>query len=279
MVHGDLKGVCLQTQSLACHLAHPFIKANILIDQNGIACLADFGLLTIASDSADPTVSNSFVEGGTTQWMSPELFDPDQFGSKDNRPTKESDCYAFGMVIYEVLSGRAPFTPHRSPTVIQKVTKGERPTRPEGVEGAWFTDDLWAMLMQCWAPQPKNRPSIEAVLECLEPCSRAWRPPPPQEDEDAAMGNDDRDFTTMSDFSSIISHFSRETKKALLVGISYHKGKKGQDLIPTSIPNAKKFATFLRGERSPPPSILSCLRSPSASSRVLWVYGHCFNDR
>jgi len=37
--------------------------------------------------------------------MSPELLDPERFGmpkSEDNRPTKLSDCYAIGMVIYEV---------------------------------------------------------------------------------------------------------------------------------------------------------------------------------
>ena len=32
--------------------------------------------------------------------MSPELLDPDRFGA--NGPTRESDCYALGMVIYEV---------------------------------------------------------------------------------------------------------------------------------------------------------------------------------
>jgi hypothetical protein len=210
--------------------------------------------------------------------MSPELLDPDQFGFKDHRPTKESDCYALGMVIYEVLSGRAPFAPHRSLAVIQKVTKGERPTRPEGVEGTWFTDDLWTMLTQCWVPQPKSRPGIEAVLACLEPSSRAWKPLPPRVDENAAVGNDDQGFTSMSDFS-IISHFSRETKKALLVGISYREGMKGCNPIPTSIPNAMKFATFLKGGRSLPSSILSRLRGPSASSRALRVCGHCFNDR
>jgi hypothetical protein len=46
------------------------------------------------------------------------------------------------------------------------------------------------------------------------------------------------------------------TMKALLVGISYHKEEKGRDPIPTSIPNAIKFAAFLRGERALPPSIL-----------------------
>jgi len=43
-------------------------------------------------------------------------------------------------------------------------------------------------------------------------------------------------------------------KKALLVGIgyNYHKGSGKWDPIPTSIPNVKKLAAFLRGERSLP---------------------------
>jgi len=37
--------------------------------------------------------------------MSPELLDPERFRmpeSERNRPTRQSDCYALGMVIYEV---------------------------------------------------------------------------------------------------------------------------------------------------------------------------------
>ena len=37
--------------------------------------------------------------------MSPELLDPERFGipeTEDDRPTRQSDCYALGMVIYEV---------------------------------------------------------------------------------------------------------------------------------------------------------------------------------
>jgi len=37
--------------------------------------------------------------------MSPELLDPGRFGvpaSEEKRPTRQSDCYALGMVIYEV---------------------------------------------------------------------------------------------------------------------------------------------------------------------------------
>lgn len=34
--------------------------------------------------------------------MSPELLDPERFEITECRPTKQSDCYALGMVIYEV---------------------------------------------------------------------------------------------------------------------------------------------------------------------------------
>ena len=47
----------------------------------------------------------SFTGGGTRRWMSPELLDPERFGvpeSEGDRPTRQSDCYALGMVIYEV---------------------------------------------------------------------------------------------------------------------------------------------------------------------------------
>ena len=110
--------------------------------------------------------------------MSPELLDPDQFGSKDGQPTMQSDCHALGMTILEVLSGQPPFHYYKNLTVMQKVLEGERPTRPGGAEGGWFTDDLWRMLELCWSPQSENRPTIEAVLECLEQGLTAWQPLP-----------------------------------------------------------------------------------------------------
>ena len=61
-------------------------------------------LLTILSNQVDFISSISHEEGSTHQWMSSELLDPGKFGLKDSRPTQESDYYALGMVIYEVLS-------------------------------------------------------------------------------------------------------------------------------------------------------------------------------
>ena len=131
--------------------------------------------------------------GGTTRWMSPELLYPDKSGLKNSRPTKQSDCYALGMVIYEVLSGRAPFTPFNHYIAMRKIMEGERPERPEEAEGAWFTDDLWRMLNRCWVAQPDRRPNITVVLECLERVSRTLETSSQQVGEEAGTDEDDLD--------------------------------------------------------------------------------------
>jgi len=112
--------------------------------------------------------------------MSPELFDPEKFGLKDGRPTKRSDCYALGMVVYEVLSGRVPFSRHPDYIVVVRVLKGEHPGRPQGEVREWFTDDIWRMLERCWKPGPGDRPSVKNVLQCLEGALSSWTPPSPQ---------------------------------------------------------------------------------------------------
>jgi len=157
-----------------------FVKANILIDETAHARLADFGLLALISDATSRASSSSIIHGGTFRWMSPELFYPENFGLKDGRPTKHSDCYALGMVIYEVLSGRVPFSRHNICAVVSKVSRGERPSRPRGAEGKWFTDGVWRIMERCWTPQPDHRPRIEDILWCLEEASRCWAPVSPR---------------------------------------------------------------------------------------------------
>jgi hypothetical protein len=109
--------------------------------------------------------------------MSPELFNPE---IQDSNPTKLSDCYALGMVIYEVLSGRIPFYQLVNFVVPGMVLGGERPVRLEGLEGVWFMDDVWTILERCWAPQPNDRPGVGEVLRCLGEVSGVWTPPSPQ---------------------------------------------------------------------------------------------------
>ena len=167
-------------------------KANILIDQDRRARIADFGFLAVVSDPTNPTGSSSYSIGGTTRWMSPELLAPDETSLKNERPTRQSDCYALGMVIYEVLSDQAPFEPFNRYVAMRKAMDGEHPERPRGVEGMRFTDDLWRMLERCWAIRPDARPSISAVLEFLE---RDTRSPSLRENQNLGIDEDDWHLT------------------------------------------------------------------------------------
>ena len=167
------------------------VKANVLIDQTGNARLADFGLLTIISDPTNLLSSCSYTHGGTTRWMSPELINPQGFGLENSRPTKRSDCYALGMVIYETISGHSPFHKCVDATVLMKVLTGEHPSR-----GVGFTERLWKMLELCWTPQPKNRPRVADVLLCLEGAPESCSPW-----EDGEMEEDSNDCDSVNDSS------------------------------------------------------------------------------
>ena len=186
IIHGVLKGVRAELRS-ASYAGSRFPKASILIDRNGRARISDFGLLAIVSDQE--TFVASCIAGGMIPWMSPELLDPEGSGLEMSLLTKESDCYALGMVIYEILSGLVPFTPSTAP--ILDILRGERPERPQGEHGGWFTDGIWGMLELCWKPQPHDRPSLDAVLQCLQDPTRPSGPPSRPE-SDARKEADDQ---------------------------------------------------------------------------------------
>ena len=132
----------------------------------------------------------STTAGGAIPWMSPELLYPEKFGLKKSHLTKGSDCYALGMVIYEVLGGQAPFASRRDPEILYMVLGGERPERPRGDEGKPFTDRIWEVLEHCWQPQPSNRLSAKAVLMGLE--GKSPFGPPYDTDGDTDTDPDDR---------------------------------------------------------------------------------------
>ena len=168
-------------------------QANILVDDTGAARIADFGF-TAMIDLSTTLLSETIVSsGGTFRWMSPELLDPTQFDT-NGRLTRESDCYALGMVVYEVsqlrsphwslthpskvLTGRPPFHHLRAFAPVTAVLRGERPEKPVDAKSLGFSDTLWGLVQLCWMESISDRPTAKQLLDFLSLDSLAWVPPP-----------------------------------------------------------------------------------------------------
>ena len=81
------------------------MQANILINSQRRACLADFGLAAIIEDASSVDGPTSHKTGGTIRWMAPEILDPERYGyikrTRRKLPSKSTDIYALGMTILE----------------------------------------------------------------------------------------------------------------------------------------------------------------------------------
>ncbi|KAG8902676.1 hypothetical protein FRB99_004265 [Tulasnella sp. 403] len=135
---------------------------NILISGSDDAYICDFGS-SYAEASPDPPSVNC-----TLRHMAPELFVP-QEGEEILKSTKASDVYAFGMTIYQVLSGMDPFSDYGAEEEVREaVTSGERPpTDPSGSKEGDSYHELWVIAEDCWNQDPHERPSMGYVSRRL----------------------------------------------------------------------------------------------------------------
>jgi serine/threonine-protein kinase len=156
-------GAALLTAQIADALAashadgvvHRDLKpANVLLKQHGgqmHPLLTDFGIARLA-DSPGLTRTHEFV--GTPAYVAPE--------SAEGRPqTSAVDIYGAGILLYELVTGRPPFSGGSALEVLHQHLSSE-PRRPSTVP-----DPLWTIIERCLRKNPDDRPSAENLARGL----------------------------------------------------------------------------------------------------------------
>jgi serine/threonine protein kinase len=117
---------------------------------------------------------------GTCSHMAPELLLPEAFGL-DGRVSKQADIYAFGMVVYEVLTGRIPSAGigHGFAEIVVQVMQGKRPGKPENAEDIGFGRGTWELVQRCWDENRDRRPTVEDIFKHFKRVARTSKDVPP----------------------------------------------------------------------------------------------------
>jgi serine/threonine protein kinase len=128
-------------------IIHRDIKpANIMITQKGDVKVTDFGIARVIS-GAD-TLAQTAAVLGTASYLSPEQA---QSQSVDQR----SDIYSLGVVLYEMVTGRPPFSGD-SPVMVASKHVLEQPTPPSKLNSD-VSPALEAVIMKALSKNPDNR--------------------------------------------------------------------------------------------------------------------------
>jgi len=129
-------------------VVHRDVKpGNVLIDRAGRVKVTDFGIARAGGDMQENLTQTGAVMG-TATYFSPEQA---QGGAIDPR----SDVYSLGVVLYEMATGRPPFSGD-SPVAIAYQHVRETPPPPSSVN-ADVPPDLEACVLKCMAKNPANR--------------------------------------------------------------------------------------------------------------------------
>lgn len=147
-------------------IVHRDIKpSNILFNEEGVAKVSDFGIARVVADATEAVSDTIF---GSVRYIAPE--------QAQARPVDErADIYALGCVLYEMLTGSAPFTADMPVAVLhQHMT---RPPDPPSQHVEDLSPEADAVVLHALEKERGDRyPSAEAFRADLERLQQG-RPP------------------------------------------------------------------------------------------------------
>ena len=137
---------------------HRDIKpSNVLVAEDGRVVILDFGVATDLTHRVDANQSEADEIVGTVRYMAPEQ-------AMSEALTPASDWYSVGVVLYEALVGRAPFTGSALDVIAMK--NAHDPTPPaQCVEGV--PPELDALCRALLDRDPEMRPTGPEILQRL----------------------------------------------------------------------------------------------------------------
>ncbi len=135
-----------------------FKPHNVIVDAEGVPKVTDFGIAR--AGTSEMTETGSIM--GTAQYLSPEQ-------AQGHTVTESSDIYSIGVMLYEMLTGRLPFTGDSAVSIALKHT-AEPPPAMSGA-GAAIEPNLEAVVMGALAKDPEARwASADDFAAALEAC-------------------------------------------------------------------------------------------------------------
>ena len=138
------------------NIVHRDLKpSNILVDEDGIPYVTDFGLAKVFSGDSAHTQTGTIV--GTPSYMSPE-----QAAGRSADISPQSDVYSLGAILYELLCGRPPFRERTPLDTLVQVLEGE-PTIITRVNPL-VPRELELICLRCLEKDPRNRYASAAEL-------------------------------------------------------------------------------------------------------------------
>jgi serine/threonine-protein kinase len=145
------------TYAHAKGVVHRDVKPqNILLDENERVYLADFGIARMVEGSGKLTATGMI--SGTPQYMAPEQ-------ATGTTVDGRADTYALGIVAYELLTGRVPFSADTPVAVLMKHVQDPIPI-PSAAE---VKEPLVRAVLRALAKKPEDRwPSAAAFVAALE---------------------------------------------------------------------------------------------------------------
>ncbi|HEY1634859.1 MAG TPA: protein kinase [Acidimicrobiales bacterium] len=164
-------------------VVHRDIKpANILIGQDSIVKVADFG---IAKAALGDDMTQTGTALGTARYLAPEQVEA-------GRPDRRSDIYSLGVVLYEMICGRPPFqADNELALALQHLRAVPPPPRSVSPEvPPW----LEAVVLTSLAKSPEQRFATAEHLADALARGPAWEGPYPATDDGAATGLDRAGF-------------------------------------------------------------------------------------